>query len=51
MPEGVGELDLLERVLDQLLLAAFLPRARVLVLVEDTELHAAASLGRDARDS
>ena len=49
--EGVGELDLLQRVLDQLLLAALLPRAGVLVLVEDPELHAATSRSGDARDS
>ena len=37
--ELVGELDLVERVLDQLLLAVLGPRARELVLVEDAELH------------
>ena len=37
--ELVGELDLLERVLDQLALGVVGPRTRVLVLVEDAELH------------
>ena len=47
--ERVRELDLLERVLDQLLLAVRLPRARELVLVEDAELHATApSAGRQS---
>ena len=38
--EPVGELDLLERVLDQRLLAGVVPRPAHLVLVEDAELHA-----------
>ncbi len=37
--EPVGELDLLERVLDQGLLARGVPRAAHLMLVEDAELH------------
>ena len=37
--ERVGELDLLERVLDQLVLGAVVPRTPDLVLVEDPELH------------
>ena len=44
--EPVGELALLERVLDQRVLGVFLPRARELVLVEDPELHAGPSAGR-----
>ena len=39
MPEPVGELDLLERVLDERLLAGVVPRPAHLVLVEDAELH------------
>ena len=38
-PEPVGELALLERVLDQLVLGVLRPRARQRVLVEQTELH------------
>ena len=38
--ELVGELDLLERVLEQLVLGVVGPRPRQLVLVEDAELHA-----------
>ena len=41
--ERVGELDLLERVLDELVLGAFVPGPRKLVLVEDAELHAAST--------
>ena len=41
--ERVGELDLVERVLDQLVLGVVAPRPRQLVLVEDAELHRAAS--------
>ncbi len=37
--ERVGELDLVERVLDQLVLGAVVPRPTDLVLVEDSELH------------
>ena len=37
--EPVGQLDLVERVLEELLLAALDPRARELMLVEDAELH------------
>ncbi len=42
----VGELDLVERVLEQLVLGAVLPWARELVLVEDAELHAGPPLGQ-----
>jgi hypothetical protein len=35
----VGQLDLAERVLEELELAAFRPRARELVLVKDAEAH------------
>ena len=38
--QPIGELALLERVLDQRVLGVFLPRPRELVLVEDPELHA-----------
>ena len=38
--EPVGELDLLERVAEQPVLAVGLPRPRQLVLVEDPEPHA-----------
>ncbi len=38
-PEPVGQLDLLEGVGDQLLLAVVAPGAGQLVLVEDAELH------------
>ena len=38
-PEPVGELDLLEGVVDQALLVVGLPGPRQLVLVEDAELH------------
>jgi hypothetical protein len=38
-PEAVGQLDLLERVLDEAELAVGSPGARQLVLVEDAELH------------
>src|SRR5439155_12484741 len=38
-PEAIGELHLLERVLEQPVLVAVAPRARDLVLVEDAELH------------
>ena len=37
--ELVGELDLVERVLEQPLLVALVPRPRQLVLVEDAEFH------------
>src|SRR4051794_33593595 len=40
-PDPVGVLDLLERVLDQLVLGVGRPRPRQLVLVEDAEFHAA----------
>ena len=39
---AVGELDLLERVGDELSLAVVPPRARQLVLVEDAEAHGSA---------
>ena len=41
--DRVGVLDLLERVLDQLVLGIRLPGPRQLVLVEDAELHATCS--------
>ena len=41
--ERVGELDLIEGVLDELTLRAVVPRPPDLVLVEDPELHAAAA--------
>ena len=47
VPEPVGELDLIERVLDQRALGVRGPRARELMLVEDAELHA----GRPPRES
>ena len=37
--ETVGQLDLLERVLEEPVLAVLAPRPRQLVLVEDPELH------------
>jgi hypothetical protein len=37
--EAVGELDLLERALQQAILAVLVPGARKLVLIEDSELH------------
>ena len=37
--EAVGQLDLIQRVLEQLVLTAVAPRPRQLVLVEDSELH------------
>src|SRR5207237_5933175 len=37
--ELVGELDLAERILQQLILALRAPRARQLMLVEDAEFH------------
>jgi hypothetical protein len=39
--QTVGELDLLERILQQPVLVAVLPRSGQLVLVEDPELHGA----------
>ena len=42
--DAVGELDLLERVLDQPVLGVLAPRAGQLVLVEDAEAHGAVSL-------
>ena len=41
--EPIGQLDLVERVLDQLELAPLVPWPRQLVLEEDAELHAATS--------
>ena len=38
-PQRVGELDLVERILDQTMLGAVVPRPPDLVLVEDPELH------------
>ena len=40
-PEAVGELDLIERVLEEPVLVALAPGARDLVLVEYAELHRA----------
>jgi hypothetical protein len=37
--QPVGELDLAERILQQLVLAPGTPRPRELVLVEDAEFH------------
>jgi hypothetical protein len=37
--EFVGELDLVERLLEQPLLGAVVPRSRQLVLVENAEFH------------
>ena len=37
--EPVGQLHLVQRVLEQALLGALGPRARELMLVEDAELH------------
>ena len=42
--ETVCELDLLERLVKELVLAILVPRPRELVLVEDAELHLIASL-------
>src|SRR5579875_3155645 len=44
--EPIGELHLLERLLNQAKLAALVPRPRELMLVEDPELHAGWSTGR-----
>ena len=41
--EPIGELDLRERVLEELVLATFLPRTGKLELVEDPELHVVAA--------
>ena len=41
--QPVGELDLLERLVDQLLLVTVVPAARELELVEETEPHATRS--------
>ena len=49
--ETIGQLDLLERVLQEAVLGVHLPRARQLVLVEDPELHAAPSDWNSARRS
>src|SRR4030095_14925421 len=43
--QAVGELDLGERLLEEVVLAPRRPRARQLVLVEDAELHASVLLG------
>ncbi len=45
-PELVGELDLVECVLEQLILGVSVPGARELVLVEDAELHGAPKWSR-----
>ena len=37
--EPVGEFDLIERVLEQALLVAVVPRPRQLMFVEDAEFH------------
>ena len=42
-PDAVGELDLLERVAHEPLLAVVAPRAGELVLVEDPEAHGASA--------
>ena len=46
--ETVGDLDLLQRVVEQLLLGALVPGARELVLVEQPESHVASSWSRMA---
>src|SRR4030095_11923407 len=38
--EAIGDLDLLERVVEQLLFSTVGPRPRQLMLVEDSEFHA-----------
>src|SRR4051812_30673969 len=53
--ERIRELDLLERVLDQLVLGTFVPGTGKLVLVEDPELHcptsSPAASGRSVPDA
>ena len=49
--ERVGELDLVERVLDELVLGAVVPGAADLVLVEDPELHVSRLPRRPRRPS
>jgi hypothetical protein len=41
-PDPVGDLDLLEGVMEKPVFAAFGPRTRILMLVEDAELHVVA---------
>ena len=50
-PEAIGQLDLLQGVLQDAELGVLLPRTRKLVLVEDSELHAAPSDWNSARMS
>ena len=40
VPEPVGQLDLVEGLLQQSVLAVLVPRPRKLVLIKDPELHA-----------
>src|SRR3546814_20303505 len=47
--EPVGELDLGERVLDELILATLLPRPRELMFVEDAELPGASASRSEVR--
>ncbi len=49
--EAVGQLDLLQGVLQEAVLGVVLPGARQLVLVEDPELHGAPSEWNSARMS
>src|SRR5207245_780639 len=46
--QPIGELDLVERLLQQPILAALVPRPGELVLVEDPEPHGAEANGPDA---
>jgi hypothetical protein len=41
VPQPIGQLDLREGLLEEVVLAALVPGARKLVLVEDAELHRA----------
>jgi hypothetical protein len=47
--EAVGQLDLVERILEELVLVPLVPGARDLVLVEDAELHDSSSWGGRGR--
>ena len=50
-PDAVGQLDLLERVVDELLLVVRAPRPGELVLVEDAEPHGRSPFCVASRDS
>ena len=41
--EAIGELDLIERIVEQLLLSALAPGLRQLMFIEDAELHLSSS--------